>query len=147
MSLKFILICAGSWMLVSCNSESNSNSASADASGVYVREYSIEITNPNTGNKIGMRQIRDSIFVERADDEYKVTNRKWRMNDYDQDGWVSMEHADERPMPTFYASYDEGSLQLNPKNQSISGSIFLDQGNGKIFMNKSRNAEYLRVKY
>jgi hypothetical protein len=57
----------------------------------------MEVTNPNTGDKLGMRQIRDSIIVEREGNEYKITNRKWRMNDYDQDGWVRMEHADDRP--------------------------------------------------
>jgi hypothetical protein len=102
-------------MLVSCNSESNSNSANADASGIYVLEFAMEVTNPNTGDKLGMRQIRDSIFIEREGNEYKVTNRKWRMNDYDQDGWVSMEHADDRPLSTFFASYDETSSELLPK--------------------------------
>ena len=133
-------------MLVSCNSESNSNSASADASGVYVREYAIEVTNPNSGVKIGMRQIRDSIFVYRQGDEYKIENHKWRLNDYDQEGWVSMEHADDRSLPTFLASYDEVSLQLHPKDQNVSHPIFLDQENGKMFMNKSKDIEYLRVK-
>lgn len=146
MTLKLILICAGSWMLVSCNSESNSDSASADASGVYVREYATEITNPNTGDKIGMRQIRDSIFVERQDNGYKITNRKWRMNDYDQDGWVSMAHADDRPLPTFLASYDETSSELLPKGKTVSHSIFVDQKNGKILRNKSKDIEYLKVR-
>src|SRR5688572_28247021 len=132
MTLKFILICAGSWMLVSCNSGSNSDSASAHASGVYVREYVMEVTNPNTGDKIGMRRIRDFIFVERVDNDYKVTNRKWRMNDYDQEGWVSMEHADDRPLPAFMASYDETSSELLPKGQTVSQPILVDQKNGKI---------------
>lgn len=145
MTLQFILICAGSWMLVSCNSETNSDSSSTNVAGIYVREYAVDITNPNSGDKIGMRKIRDSIFVEQQDNGYKVTNRKWRMNDYDQDGWVSMEHADDRPLPTFLASYDETSSELLPKGETISHSIFLDQENGKIFKNKSRDIEYLKV--
>jgi hypothetical protein len=133
-------------MLVSCNSESNPSSASTDASGVYVREYAMEVTNPNSGDKVGMRQIRDSIFVERKDNGYKVTNRKWRMNDYDQEGWVSMEHADDRPLSTFTASYDETSSELLPKGETGSRSIFVDQKNGKILRNKSKDIEYLKVK-
>lgn len=132
-------------MLVSCNSETNSDSSSTNVAGIYVREYAVDITNPNSGDKIGMRKIRDSIFVEQQDNGYKVTNRKWRMNDYDQDGWVSMEHADDRPLPTFLASYDETSSELLPKGETISHSIFLDQENGKIFKNKSRDIEYLKV--
>lgn len=132
-------------MLVSCNSEGNSDLASEDAAGIYVREYAVEITNPNSGDKIGMRKIRDSIFIEKQDNVYKVTNRKWRMNDYDQEGWVSMEHADDRPLPTFLASYDKTSSELLPKGKTVSHSIFLDHENGKIFKNKSRDIEYLKV--
>ena len=33
-----------------------------------------------------MRQIRDSIFVDETDDGFMVSNRKWKLNDYDQDG-------------------------------------------------------------
>ncbi len=132
-------------MLISCNSKSNSNSDSADASGVFVREYAIEVTNPNTGDKIGMRQVRDSIFIEKEEDGYKVTNHKWRMNDYDQDGWVGMDHADDRPLPTFLAFYDEQSSELRAKGQKVSHSIFIDQKNGKLFKNRSKDIEYSKV--
>jgi hypothetical protein len=146
MTLKFVLICAGSWMLVSCDPKNSSESSGTAAAGIYVREYVTEITNQNTGDKIGTRKVRDTIIIERIeDDEFKITNRKWRMNDYDQDGWVSMEHADDRPLPTFLASYDETSSELLPKGETISHSIFLDQENGKIFKNKSRDIEYVKV--
>lgn len=145
MTLKFILICAGSWMLVSCNSGSSSDSASADASGVYVREYAMEVTNPNTGDKIGMRQIRDSIFVEQADNAYKITNRKWRMNDYDQEGWINMQHADDRPFPVYMAAYDAQTKSLKTKEAKVSPNIFIDLKNGRLFKGNAREIEYLRV--
>lgn len=144
MTLKIILICAGGFVLVSCNPEKESGSK-GDASGTYVREYAIEITNPNTGEKIGMRQIRDSIFVSSTDNGYQVSNRKWKMNDYDQEGWVSMAHADDRPLPTFLASYDEESNQLNPDN-SMTQPIFIDKENGKLFKDSSRKTAYVKTK-
>lgn len=146
MTLKFILICAGSLAVVSCNSGGKSNLSGDDASGIYVREYSIEVSNPETGDKLGMQQIRDSIFIEQADAEYKISNRKWRLSDYDQEGWVSMEHAEDRPLPVFNASFDETSNSLNPKIDNIYPQLFLEQKSGKLFKNKSKNIEYLKVK-
>jgi len=144
MTLKMTLICAGSLVIVSCNSSEKSASSQNDAFGVYVRNYAVEITNPETGDKIGMRQIRDSIFVDQADNGFKVVNRKWRSNDYDQEGWVSMEHSDDRPMPTFMASYDETSASLiSPEN--VSGPMFIDHRNGKLFRDKSKDVEYLKT--
>ena len=107
MTLKSILIFAGGLGLVACNSSENSRVGENDASGVYAREYSSEVTHPETGNKLGIRKIRDSIFVQAVDGGYEISNHKWRLNDYDQEGWVSMKHADDRPLPTFIAAYDE----------------------------------------
>jgi hypothetical protein len=146
MTLQTILICAGGLVLVSCNSgEQSSKTGNGEASGTYVREYAFEVTHSETGNKIGMRQVRDSIFIVAHDEGYQVTNHKWMMNDYDQNGWVSMAHADDRPLPTFFASYDERSEQLNSSNPNISKSIFIDMKNNKLLMNSSGDIEYIKI--
>ena len=62
MTLKSILIFAGSLCCVACNSSENSRVGGNDASGVYAKEYSSEVTHPEPGNKIGIKKIRDSIF-------------------------------------------------------------------------------------
>jgi hypothetical protein len=49
-------------------------------------------------------------------------------------------------LPTFLASYDETSFELLPKGETVSHSIFVDQKNGKILRNKSKDIEYLKVK-
>jgi len=36
-------------------------------------------------------------------------------NDDDPEGWVTMKHADDRPLPPFIAAYDEESKSLNAK--------------------------------
>ena len=145
MKLGMNLIFAGALGMASCSTNSESETAIDDASGVYVREYAIEISNLESGKKIGMRHIRDSIFIEFADKGYKVSNRKWRMNDYDQEGWVSMAHADNRPMPTFFASYDEKTNILMPRGTTASGSIFLDQENGKLYKGESMKNGYRKI--
>ena len=54
------------------------------------------------------------------------------------------EHADDRPIPTFLASYDDKSASLiSPEN--ISQPIFIDHKNGKLFRNKSKDVEYVRA--
>ena len=57
-----------------------------------------------------------------------------------------MEHAEDRPLHTFMASLDETSSTLRPENVNISQQLFLNQKNGKLFKNKSKNIEYLKVK-
>ena len=146
MTLKSILIFAGGLGLVSCNPSENSRLNENGASGVYAREYSSEVIHPETGDRLGIRKIRDSIFVQAADEGYEISNHKWRLNDYDQEGWVSMQYADDRPLPTYIAAYDENSKLLTSKNSNVSQSIFLDIENGKLFKNKSRDIEYLKVK-
>jgi hypothetical protein len=145
MTLKWILICAGSLVWVSCNSNEKIG-ANESASGTYVREYSHEIVNTNSGNKVGMRKVRDTIFVEQTDQGYLISNSKWRLNDYDQDGWTSMEHSEDKPLPTFQASYDESSSSLIAKNEMVSYPLFLDSEKNKLYKGKSRNIEYRKIK-
>jgi hypothetical protein len=135
-------VCLG---LVSCDSIERANHAGGDVSGTYVREYTIDVPNMNSGGKLGIRQVRDSIFVKHGNNGYEVSNRKWRMNDYDQDGWVSMAHADDRPLPTFFASYDERSERLNPDNSDISKPIFIDTKGNKLLMNSAKNIVYIKI--
>jgi hypothetical protein len=144
--VKMMLIGVGGFFIASCNSGERQADVKNDASGVYVREYAVEISNPNTGRKIGMRQIRDSIFVKPGTGGYEVSNRKWRMNDYDQEGWVTMAHADDRPMSTFMAFFDDESNQLNPRNPDGSQSLLIDIDQGKLFRNSARDIEYRKVR-
>lgn len=145
MTLRIITIFAGVLGIVSCSMSVESERPGTEASGTFVREYAVEISNPETGKKIGMRQIRDSIFIETSDSGYKVSNHKWRMNDYDQEGWVSMAHADDRPLPTFFASYDQNTNSLKPQGQEVPNSIYLDQENGKLFKDQSKKNGYSRI--
>jgi hypothetical protein len=97
--LRLILVlCVCGWFFTSCSS-SESKSKEATVAGVYVREYSHEILNQLSGNKVGMRTIRDTLYIRETDTGYRVVNAKWRMNDYDEDGWQNMEHGESGPLP------------------------------------------------
>ena len=146
MTPKVILSVVASCAILSCTTNPDSGKSNADASGVYVREYAFEVSNPETGKKIGMRHVRDSIFVERTEEGYQVSNRKWRMNDYDQEGWVSMAHADNRPFPSFRATYDQQMQQLIPEVSSSFSSIFVDQSKQALFKDPSKQQPYRKVK-
>ncbi len=145
MTLRLILICAGALGVVSCSTKESKHNFDS-ATGVYVREYSLDVTNPETGQKIGMRQVRDSIFVKPGGDGYQVSNSKWRMNDYDNEGWVSMAHADDRPLPTFIASYDAHTRSLNSNNPNVSQTIVLDAKNEKLYKGAQNDKPYIKVR-
>lgn len=143
MTSKIIFVVVGSCGILSCTTSADSGRSDADVSGVYVREYAYEISNPETGKKLGMRRVRDSIFIERSDNGYQVSNRRWRMNDYDQEGWVNMAHSENRPLPTFFASYDEELKALAPEGFNPIQQILIDEG--RLFKDRDKEIAYQKV--
>ena len=59
-----------------------------EISGAYVHEYSFKVVNPETGTEIGLRTVRDTIFIRLAAVNFELSNRKWAKNDYDNRGWM-----------------------------------------------------------
>jgi hypothetical protein len=114
---------------------------SDEISGVYVREHSFEVLHVESGAKVGIRSIRDSIFIEAVPDGYRVSNRKWRKNDYDLDGWRSMEHAEDRPMPAFLASFDSNTL-FDGDHKVV---LYFDPKQKRIYREKQGAVFYTRV--
>jgi len=99
-----------------CYACGNAESTSDDPiAGTYVREYSREVTTQLTGKRVGLRTVRDTLYITEAGKQYKVVNAMWRMNHYDDDGWQNMEDARFGPFPAFIAIYDETSRTLNSR--------------------------------
>ena len=67
------------------------------------------------------------------------------MNDYDREGWVSMSHAEDRPLPTDFASYNDKSNKLSPENTELGQPIFIDHENATLFRDRSREIAYYRI--
>jgi hypothetical protein len=136
------------WFLVGisvCSACGNAGSASEEDSvaGTYVREYSREILNQLSGDKVGMRTVRDTLYVIPAGDKYKIENAKWSMNDYDEDGWQNMEHGESGPLPSFNAIYDENARTLNSDGNSVPPLVIAEDG--KISVGKKSDIAYVKV--
>jgi hypothetical protein len=106
-----IFIVAVGFGIFSCSRGQDSGS-SEEISGVYVRQYSFKVVNSETGAEIGIRTIRDTIFIQTTENGYEVSNRKWKLNEYDKAGWQSMQHSEDRPVPTYQAIFNHSGNSL-----------------------------------
>lgn len=140
---RFIFLCVCGWVFTSC-STGESKSGNDSIAGIYVREYSTEILNQLSGEKVGMRTFRDTIRITTEQDGYRVENAKWRMNDYDEEGWRNMKHGETKPLPTFEASYDEASNSLMSDNPQLIPPLRLEDG--KLFVGELGKTAYEKLK-
>jgi len=106
------LIVSSSLVMASCVSKENHGIQTDGISGTYVREYSFKVVNAETGNEIGLASIRDTILIQQNNKGYQVANNKWRLNDYDKQGWQNMEHADDKPAPVYEATFQSWDSAL-----------------------------------
>lgn len=123
--LMFV-VCVCGWIFISC-SGTESSSKEETVAGVYVREYSREILNQLSGSKVGMRTIRDTLYIQQTNTGYMIANSKWRMNDYDGDGWQNMIHGEGGPWPSFEATYDADNKRLNAKATGEAPSLLVEE--------------------
>jgi hypothetical protein len=121
----------------------NDQASQDEISGKYVREYSFKIVNPETSTEIGMRTIRDTVFIRPVGEKYEVSNRKWKLNDYDKEGWQNMEHTEDRSMPMYQAIFNstDGTLDSESLPQ-----LFLDLGKGELFKDQNRDKPYQKLR-
>jgi hypothetical protein len=129
-------------IVMSCQNQQSAN----EPTGVYVRAYSFEISNLQTGRPVGIREVRDSIFIEKSYKGYLVRNHKWRKNDYDQEGWMSMEHSDNRPMRPFVARFDMKTQSLQAEHALSAGLLYVDITLGRLYRDKSKDRYYRKLK-
>ncbi|MBS1508506.1 MAG: hypothetical protein JSS79_17845 [Bacteroidetes bacterium] len=115
MSIRFNFIVWLAFIIFSCNKPRDTN-ATDEICGAYTREYSFKVINQETGVEIGMRTIRDTIFIRQIGNEFQVSNKKWRLNNYDKDGWRNMEHDDDRPKATYLSAYVFTNKSLAAEN-------------------------------
>lgn len=129
--------------LVVFGCQSRKTKSTDQISGAYAREYSFSVIHPETGLEVGMRTVRDTIFIRPVGDKFEISNHKWMKNDYDDEGWKSMDHAEDRPMPTFQAVFDstDGSL-----NSELMPHLFLDLKRGQLYKDKRRVKPYQKLR-
>lgn len=146
MTHKIILICVVGLFFMSCSNNENAGSTKK-LSGVYVREFTNAVKHEFTGHNVGIRKIRDTIFVELTDKGFLVSNMKWRLLDYDQDGWIQMRvGGPEGPLPTFQARYDESSKSLVAENELLSYPLTFDESHRRLYKGITTKVEYIKIK-
>ena len=123
MKTNMTFIVAVGFAICSCGNGRGSGS-SDEITGAYSREYSFKVLNPETGNEVGMQTIRDTIFIRASESGYQVSNRKWKLNDYDKEGWRNMEHSDDRPILTVAVIYNQRDQTLSANSSII---LFFDR--------------------
>lgn len=128
-------------VVFACRTKDHSRS-NDKISGTYVREYSFKVVNPETGNEIGLRTIRDTIFVNPKQNGYEVSNNKWRLNDYSKEGWQNMGHTEDQPMPTYIAAYDPSDSSLNAEHAL---PLYLELIGGNLYKGEKGDAPFRRV--
>jgi hypothetical protein len=111
--------------------------------GVYARETSFEVKHLETGKTLGRSTIRDTIFINEHQQGFQVSQAKWRLNDFDQQGWQNQQHAEDRPSPPYQAIFDPVDRSLQPTSSGL--PLYVDLENGQVFKSKNRHQVYLKV--
>lgn len=97
---KFIHFVLVGFIVISCGTRDK-------IPGTYVRNYSFKVIHPETGVSVGTRTIADTICIQKDDEGYLLTNNKWQINDFNNEGWRNMRHMEDRPMPTHLVTFNK----------------------------------------
>ncbi len=130
--------------VISCGTNDNSRSAN-DPTGMYVQEHSFKVINSETGKEIGIRSVRDTIFILPKGSHYEVSNHKWSLNDYDKQGWQNMKHSDDRPLPTYLGNFEADDASLNSIPTGLVESLYFDLQKHVVYKDKARAKGFTRV--
>ena len=143
MALKIILPVLMILSVIACTPKESEYPKPDEVPGAYVNEYSADVADPDEGEVIGNRTVRDTIFIRREGDYFRVSNRKWLQNDYDGKGWVDSMQGEREPMETYDAAYDLKTGILNPLIENTAAPLFIEDE--KIYWGKLKALEYLKV--
>ena len=146
MTTKYFIIVILGFTIISCGSKEKASKASDRVAGAYAWEVSFPVTNLENGKEIGIGTIRDTIFIRPVEEGYEVSNRKWRLNDYDKEGWRSMEHSEDKPLPNYVAYFSEADASLRPKNSDMIPPLYVDLSKQTIFRSKTDRQYYQKVR-
>lgn len=126
MKEQMILLALVANLVVSCSTKRNQFSSN-EISGTYAREYIFEV---------------DTISIISIDEGYEVSNNKWKLNDYDDEGWQNMEHAEDRPFLNYLADYIQKDSALISR---LNPSLIFYIGNSFLYTDKDRLVKYYRI--
>jgi hypothetical protein len=143
MAFKIVLIGLVSLSIFACTSKETRYPRSDEVPGTYTNAYSVDVIDGETGDVMGTRMVRDTIFIRREGDGFEVSNRKWLQNDYDGNGWVDSMQGEIEPMKTYKAEYNLKTGLLRPLEENSRPPLFLDDE--IIYWGEVRALEYSKV--
>jgi hypothetical protein len=144
MALKIVFGVLLTISIIACSPKENEYPSADEVPGTYVNEYSADVIDPDEGEVIGSRTVRDTIFIKREGDYFQVSNRIWLQNDYDGKGWVDSLQGERKPMETYEGEYDLETGLLSPLIKNSAPPLFLEDE--KIYWGEVKALEYLKVK-
>lgn len=133
------------WLgMMGCKTREKESTYSDIVSGTYVHTYTAEVIEPATGEVMGTRTVRDTLFISESGGKFEVSNRRWLFNDYDTAGWVTPESKADQAMPTYFVEYDRATKKLTPSPaEKKYPSLYVD--GEKIYWGDEKALEYNRV--
>ena len=143
MAFKIVFTVLVSLIIIACNPKEKEYPEPQEVPGTYINTYSVDFIDAKTGETMGSRTVRDTIFIKQEGEEFEVSNRKWLFNDYDNNGWVDSMQGEIEPMKTYQAQYDLTTGLLNPLEQNSRPPLFLE--GEKIYWGELRALEYFKV--
>lgn len=143
MTTKYLINVILGFTIISCTSKEK---AQDQISGTYALEVSFPVKNLQSGKEIGASTIRDTIIIQLVGDGYAVSNRKWKLNDYDKEGWQRMEHSEDRPLPDYIADFIEEDAILRSRHSDLIAPLYVDIPKQTIFRSKIERRDYHKVR-
>ena len=112
--------------------------------GTYVYTYTADVMEVGTGEVVGIRTVRDTIFIKEAGKKFEVSNRKWMDNDYDNVDWLQPESKADQAMPTYLVEFDTSEKKLIPDPKQKKGVPLYVTEDG-LYWGEQKALEYQRI--
>jgi hypothetical protein len=126
-----------------------SNSTPSDQIvGAYTVESTFEVPDINSpnGKILGTGKVRDTIYIAAKQNGFEITNKKWRSNSYDMDGWKNLRPgANDGALYPFQATYDPTDNSLNSDPPGMMPTLYLDIDARKLYKDKERKKAYVKI--
>jgi hypothetical protein len=127
-------------LFIGCQSKKGGQN-SDDIAGTYVMEKTYEVRHEATGEPVGMATLRDTIIITKISDGYEVKNRKWKKNQFDEEGWVKQEHDSS---PDYKAILEESTQTLRSEPAGLFSSLIFKSTERRL-IKSSGKGEYSKL--
>lgn len=116
--------------------------------GIYTLESSFFV--PESKRPIGdilrAAKVRDTIYITAKQSGFEVTNKKWRLNNYDMEGWQKLRPGSTGgAMYTYHATFDPTDSSLVADLPGMMPTLYLDIPGEELYKGRDRTKGYTRI--